>query len=98
MKTNDYEEAKSLLRHIDSISSQVDMVKEQWSALMDGGGTAKLLICAGGKSCEITLTEDTVIVTLNAILEKYRRIIRESQDRLNELIVCNTPIERNIQL
>ena len=84
---------KKQLRQIDSISSQVDMVKEQWSAFMNGGGEAKLLICAGGKSYGIVLEEDTVTVIMNAILEKYRTVIKESQDRLNKIIEYNTPVE-----
>lgn len=31
MKDNDYEKAKNLLWQIDSTSSQVDLIKEQWS-------------------------------------------------------------------
>lgn len=93
MKTDDYEKAKSLLRQIDSISSQADMVKEQWAALLDGFGTAKLLICAGGKSYETDLTEDTVNVTMNEMLKRYKTAIKESQDRLNKIIEYNTPVE-----
>ncbi len=93
MKDNDYEKAKNLLRQIDSVSSQVDVVKEQWSALMNEGGTAKLFVYVNGKSYETILAEDTLNVTLNAILKKYRTIIKKAQDELNEIITLATPVD-----
>lgn len=93
MKDSDYEKAKNLLYQIDSISSQVDLVKEQWSALMNDGGTAKLFVYSNGKSYETVLTEDTVASTMNAILKNYREIIKKAQDELNKIIGQVTPKE-----
>lgn len=93
MKDTDYDKAKNLLYQIDSISSQVDLVKEQWSALMNDGGTAKLFVYSNGKSYETVLSEDTVASTMNAILKNYREAIKKAQDELNKIISQITPVE-----
>ncbi|WP_288786248.1 hypothetical protein [uncultured Bacteroides sp.] len=93
MKDNDYEKAKNLLRQIDSISSQVDLIKEQWSELMAHNGKAKLFIYANGKSYETVLTEDTVAITMSAILKQYREYIKSAHDELNKIIAQVTPVE-----
>ena len=92
MKDNDYEKAKNLLWQIDSTSSQVDLIKEQWSELMDYNGKAKLFVYANGKSYETVLTEDTIAVTMNAILN-YREAIKNAQDELNKIIAQVMPVE-----
>ena len=89
MKDNDYEKAKNLLWQIDSTSSQVDLIKEQWSELMDYNGKAKLFVYANGKSYETVLTEDT----MNAILKNSREAIKNAQDELNKIIAQVMPVE-----
>lgn len=93
MKGDDYEKAKNLLWQIDSTSSQVDLIKEQWSELMAHNGKAKLFVYANGKSYETVLTEDTIAVTMNAILKKYREDIKNAQDELNKIIAQAMPVE-----
>ena len=93
MKDNDYEKAKNLLWQIDSTSSQVDLIKEQWSELMDYNGKAKLFVYANGKSYETVLTEDTIAVTMNAILKNYREAIKNARDELNKIIAQVMPVE-----
>ncbi len=93
MKNDDYEKAKNLLWQIDSTSSQVDLIKEQWSELMAHNGKAKLFVYANGKPYETVLTEDTIAVTMNAILKKYREAIKNAQDELNKIIAQAMPVE-----
>ncbi len=93
MKNTDYEKARNLLSQIDSLSSQVELIKEQWSSMMDNGGTAKLFVYSEGKTYETVLSEDTLNTTFNAILQKYRESIKKAQDALNDVIASYTPIE-----
>ena len=93
MKNTDYEKATNLLRHIDSISTEVEMVKEQWSALMNEGGTAKLFVYSQGKTYETILTENTLNTTFNTMLQKYRESIKNAQEELDKIIASYTPVE-----
>lgn len=69
------------------------MIKEQWSELMAHNGKAKLFIYANGKSYETVLTEDTVAITMGAVLKQYRETIKNTQDELNKIITQVTPVE-----
>lgn len=94
MKNADYEKARNLLYQIESTSSQVELIKEQWSEMMDNGeGTAKLFVRVKGKTYETVLSEDTLVTTFNAILQKYRESIKKAQDELNDIIAIYTPME-----
>lgn len=94
MKDNDYEKAKNLLRQISGISSQADLIKEQWSAVMNNDKcSAKLFIYDKGKSYETDLSPDTVCEVLIEILKKYRLRIKKAQDELNEIITRIMPVE-----
>lgn len=94
MKNTDYEKAKNLLYQIESASSQVELIQEQWSEMMNyGEGTAKLFVYVKGKTYETVLSENTLVTTFNAILQKYRESIRKAQDALNDIIAAYTPVE-----
>ena len=94
MKNADYEKARNLLYQIESTSSQVELIKEQWSEMMDNReGTAKLFVHVEGKTYETVLSEDTLVTTFNAILQKYRESIKKAQDELNDIIAIYTPME-----
>ena len=94
MKNADYEKARNLLYQIESASSQVELIKEQWSEIMDSGeGTAKLFVHIKGKTYETVLSEDTLATTFNAILQNYRESIKKAQDALNDIIASYTPME-----
>lgn len=60
---------------------------------MDYNGKAKLFVYANGKSYETVLTEDTIAVTMNAILKNYREAIKNAQDELNKIIAQVMPVE-----
>ena len=54
---------------------------------MAHNGKAKLFIYANGKSYETVLTEDTVAITMGAVLKQYRETIK------NKIITQVTPVE-----
>lgn len=60
---------------------------------MAHNGKAKLFIYANGKSYETVLTEDTVAITMGAVLKQYRETIKNTQDELNKIITQVTPVE-----
>lgn len=94
MKDNDYEKAKNLLRQISGISSQAELIKEQWSAVMNNDKcSSKLFIYDKGKSYETDLSLDIVCEVLSEILKKYRLRIKKAQDELNEIITRIMPVE-----
>lgn len=91
MKRTDYDAARNLLGQIDSISSQAELIKEQWKLFSKDGGTAKLFVYTGGNTYETSLSEETLQATFSEMLKRYRSSIEEARNKMNSIISGSVP-------
>lgn len=89
MQTNEYYLCKDLIGNIDSLTSSAKQTIDSIEAYNENsktGAAAKFSIYADGNTTSTSLSADETNVVTAIILESYATAIKESRDRIVEII------------
>lgn len=89
MQTNEYYLCKDLIGNIDSLTSSAKQTIDSIEAYNENsktGAAAKFSIYADGNTTSTSLSADETNVVTAIILESYATSIKESRDRIVEII------------